>query len=163
MKTYCAFFRGQFGELFSTGVDVLAAASRAQGVIADVFNYQDWATGASRVDHWRGVGCKVALFGYSLGCSSATYIQTARPIDLLLCCAESSLAQNYPVSEYTKRSVLWIGQDFLSDANSGGFTVVTPVQITPFTFPILDHLAMDWSSIVTRGALEELAKLREES
>jgi hypothetical protein len=162
-ETYCAFFRGQFGEAFSAGVDSIAAASRAQGVIADVFNYQDWATGAGRVDHWRGVGCKVALFGYSLGCSSATYIQTARPIDLLLCCAESSLAQNYAVDPInTKRSVLWVGQDFLSDANSGGFTVVTPVQITPFTFPILDHLAMDWSSVVTKGALEELAALQKQ-
>jgi hypothetical protein len=160
MSTYCAFFLGQFGETFSGGVSVLAAAARAQGVVADVFAYQDWATAASRVDHWRGVGYKVALFGYSLGCSSATYIQTLRPIDLLMCCAESSLGQNYAVDpDNTKRSVLWIGQDFLSDADVGPFTETITVNITPFTFPVIDHLAMDWSSIITKGALEELAKL----
>jgi hypothetical protein len=159
-NVYCAFFHGQFGEVFSSGVDVLAAAARAQGVVADVFDYQDWATAAQRVDHWRGLGDKIALFGYSLGCSSATYIQSVRPVDLLMCCAESELAENYSVNkENTKRSILWMGQDFLSDANSEGFDVVVPVQLTPFTFPILDHLAMDWSSVVTKGAIEELIAL----
>jgi hypothetical protein len=161
-KVYAAFFRGQFPEIgTSVGIDVMAASARAQGVVADVFDYQDWATAVSRIQHWRGLDYKIALVGYSLGCSSATYIQTLRPVDMVICIAESTLGQNYPIDEKnTPVSILYHGQDFLSSGGStDGFKYVTQVDVTPFTVPVFDHLAMDWASVVTKGVLSHLAQL----
>lgn len=156
MGTYAVFFLGQGGYLFSWGMPWIASSARSNGIAADVFAYSDiTAAMAAITQHW-SVGDKIALIGYSLGCTTATWIQTRRPIDLVCCIAESTYGQNHPINKQnTKRSVLWHGDDPLSSAGlNDGFDVVHEMGFTL-------HLFADVLSSVRNGVLAELSKLKE--
>jgi hypothetical protein len=138
-SVYCALFLGQFGETLSWGIEPLAKSLRELGCMADVYDYQNYQQAEARCFAQRKTGAKIALIGFSLGDSTATYIQESMPTDLLICIAESSLARNYKVNKKnTKRSILFHGADFLSNAGlDAGFDKV-------FELPWYDlHLGAD--------------------
>src|SRR5262249_5396885 len=101
----------------------------------------------------RKEGYKIALVGYSLGNTTATYLQRHLAVDLLLAIAESSLGRNHPImKEHTKRSVLWYGPDTLSNRGlRDGFDEINYIETM--------HLLMDVDPRVVRGVLDELKSL----
>jgi hypothetical protein len=155
-RVYAAFFLGQGGYLFSLGVPRLAARARAIGIETDVYRYTEADRARLNLSAKHATGRKIALVGYSLGCTTTTWLQTQMRVDLLCAIAESSLAQNHPISKAnTRRSVLWAGPGFLSDAGTtSGFDQVHAVEAP--------HLWMDFSPRVTDGVLAELATLKKE-
>jgi hypothetical protein len=155
-RVYAAFFLGQGGYLFSLGVPRLAARARLIGVETDVYRYTEVDRARLNISAKHAAGRKIALVGYSLGCTTATWLQTRMRVDLLCAVAESSLAQNHPINKAnTRRSVLWAGPGFLSVAGTdGGFDQVYAVDAA--------HLWMDFSPLVTDGVLAELATLKKE-
>ena len=156
MSVYAAFFMGQFGYVFSPGIPWMAHTASGMGIAADVFGYTDvTAAQAAITQHW-GKGDKIALVGYSLGCTTATWLQTQMECDLLCCIAESTFGQNHPVNKKnTKHSVLWHAEDPLSSAGlNDGFDVVHELGYVP-------HVWMDISGTVRNGVITELSKLKE--
>jgi hypothetical protein len=101
----------------------------------------------------RKEGYKIALVGYSLGNTTATYLQRHLAVDLLLAISESSLGGNHPIKkENTKRSVLWYGPDMLSNAGvHDGFDEINYVEKL--------HLMMPLDPRVVTGVLDELKSL----
>jgi hypothetical protein len=152
-KVYVAFFLGQGGYLFSWGIPYLAAEARKLGLVADVFEYTDVGPAWANIVRRRKEGCRIALVGYSLGNTTATYLQQHLAIDLLIAVAESSLGRNHPIKkENTRRAVLWYGADTLSNAGvRDGFDAVNYVDTS--------HLLMDVDSRVVTGVLDELKGL----
>ncbi len=148
-----AFFLGQGGYLFSWGIPSLASGARQLGLVADVYNYSDVNAAWANILRKRQEGYKIALVGYSLGNTTATYLQRHLPVDLLLAISESSLGQNHPIKkENTRRSVLWYGPDMLSNAGThDGFDEIKYVDSM--------HLMMDVDPRVVRGVLDELKSL----
>jgi hypothetical protein len=149
------FFRGQGGSLTSPGMSQMSEqAKAAAGINADVFDYDDLkAIEAAYTKHSAASGSKIAAVGYSLGVSTATYLQTKHPFALVLCIAASEFAQNYPISKTnTKRSVLW--RSFLDPLSSAGgnlgFDTIHDVFNT--------HLLMDVATDIQAGVLEELKR-----
>ena len=158
---YAAFFLGQGGYLFSMGIASLARQARASGIEADVYGYTEVDRARTNVGMKRQRGARTALIGYSLGCTTATYLaQLAPATDLVICIAESSLGENHPIDKAkTRRSVLFTGPDFLSDAGEHDeFDRVVGVNVPPI--PIFAHLALQFSPTVVDGVLAELAKLK---
>lgn len=149
-KAYVAFFLGQGGYLFSWGIPYLAWQARELGMEADVFRYTEVKTAWKTISRKKAEGYKVALVGYSLGNTTATYLQRHLEVDLLLAIAESSLGRNHHVKKQnTKRSVLWYGPDFLSNAGlKHGFDEINYVDTI--------HLLMDVDSRVVGSVLSEL-------
>ena len=159
-KVYAALFLGQGGETFSWGIDKLASDIRALGntdaeVLADVLPWQDYRDADTRVVAKEKDGYKVALIGYSLGDSTVTYLQTIVRVDLLVCIAASSLAKNYKVDKFhTRRSVLFHGQDFLSNwGEDAGFDL--KVELPWYDL----HLGADVDPRVFSVTLDEVRKL----
>jgi hypothetical protein len=152
-KAYAAFFLGQGGYLFSWGIPHLESEARKLGFATDVFNYTDLNAAWANIVRRRKDGCKIALVGYSLGNTTATYLQRHLAVDLLLAIAESSLGQNHPIEKKnTRRAVLWYGRDTLSRAGlHDGFDETNYVENT--------HLLMDVDPRVVRGVLDELKRL----
>jgi hypothetical protein len=154
-KVYSAFFLGQGGELFSWGINPLANLVKGLGAEADVFIYEDYQKAEANILEKRKDGYKIALVGYSLGDTSITYIQTQAlyKIDLLIAIAESPFGQNYLINKTnTKRSILFHGPDFLSDAGSNsGFDEV--INLPDF------HLFMDLDPKVFSVVKDEFSKL----
>lgn len=152
-KAYVAFFLGQGGYLFSWGVPRLESEARKLGFATDVFSYTDVNSAWASIVRRRREGYKIALVGYSLGNTTATYLQQHLPVDLLLAISESSLGLNHPVSRRnTKRSVLWYGPDALSNAGvHDGFDETRYVANT--------HLLMDLDPRVVSGVRDELKNL----
>jgi dienelactone hydrolase len=158
---YAAFFLGQGGYVFSMGIASLARQARTRGIEADVYAYTEVDRARANVGMKREHGSKIALIGYSLGCTTATYLaQLAPSTDLVCCIAESSLGENHPIDNAkTKRSVLFTGPDFLSDAGErDAFDRVVPVDVLPI--PIFAHLSLQFAPTVVNGVLAELAKLK---
>ena len=159
-RLYAAFVMGQGGWLFSAAFAAIAPRAQALGFETDVYRYTEIARLRTNVGMKRQRGYKTALCGYSLGVSTITELQHEpgeTQFDLLLAVAASSLGDNYPITKRTKRSVLWAGPDFLSDAGKNlGFTETHEVAFVPI--PVLIHLLMP--SLVTDGVLVELAKLK---
>ncbi len=156
-KIYIALFLGQGGYIFSLGIPIMSdkieAATNAE---CDVYKYTEWSPQAlTKIRTKRKQGYKIVLIGYSLGCTSATEIQTTEEVDLLCCIAESSLAgpNNHAINKKNcKRSVLYAGPDFLSNAGTtSGFDLV--VQRPEL------HLLMDFDSDITNSIIEEIKKL----
>jgi hypothetical protein len=164
---YAAFFMGQFGYVFSMGVPMLAAKARAHGITADAYGYTEVDRARVNLGKYRQRGCKLALVGYSLGCTTATYLQTSMPIDLVVCIAESTLGQNHPINHNTKRAVLFSGPDFLSSAGQhDGFNKVVEVdalRMPLLAVPVLSHILIPFTDPVTDGVLAELAKLEKDT
>jgi hypothetical protein len=158
---YAAFFMGQGGYLTSWGVKRLADAAAARGIERDVYGYTEVDRARVNVGMKRERKYRTALIGYSLGCTTATYLaQLAPSTDLVCCIAESSLGQNHPIDKAkTKRSVLFVGPDFLSDAGvHDGFDQV--VAVDAVAIPIFAHLSMQFAPSMVDGVLSELAKLK---
>jgi hypothetical protein len=155
-KAYVAFFLGQGGSLFSWGIPYLASEARKLGLSTDVFEYTDVAAAWANIVRMRKEGYRIALVGYSLGNTTATYLQSRLPVDLLLAIAESSLGRNHPIrKENTKRAVLWYGPDMLSNAGVyDGFDYVNYVGSS--------HLMMDVDPRVVSGVIGELRRLATE-
>jgi len=149
---YVAIFMGQGGWLFSMGCYRIRDKIRAIGAAAEVFRYVDVAPAASQIAAYRKAGHKIALMGYSLGNTTASYIQTHTAIDLLLCVGMSELAgpNNHAVNHaMTRRSVLWAAPGVLSRAGKQlGFDVIHEVQVP--------HLWLDFDDGVTNGLLSEV-------
>jgi hypothetical protein len=152
-KAYVAFFLGQGGYLFSWGIPLLEWEARKLGLATDVFSYADVAAAWTNIVRRRNDGYRIALVGYSLGNTTATYLQRHLPVDLLLAISESSLGRNHPIrKENTRRSVLWYGPDTLSNAGVyDGFDDVNYIDRS--------HLMMDVDTRVVRGVLGELRRL----
>ncbi len=152
-KAYVAFFLGQGGYLFSWGIPSLASDARKLGLVADVYSYSDVDAAWANILRKRKEGYKVALVGYSLGNTTATYLQRHVAVDLLLAISESSLGLNHPIKkENTRRSVLWYGPDMLSNAGThDGFDEIKYIDSM--------HLMMDVDPRVVRGVLDELKSL----
>jgi hypothetical protein len=152
-KAYAAFFLGQGGYLFSWGIPALEREARQLGLATDVFSYTDVYPAWTNIVRKRKEGCKVALVGYSLGNTTATYLQSRLTVDLLLAISESSLGRNHPIKKQnTKRSVLWYGPDMLSNAGvHDGFDETNYIDSM--------HLFMDVDPRVVRGVLDELKRL----
>jgi hypothetical protein len=152
-KAYAAFFLGQGGYLFSWGIPLLEQEARKLGFATDVFSYADLTPAWTSIIRRRKEGYKIALIGYSLGNTTATYLQRHLAVDLLLAICESSLGRNHPISKQnTKRSVLWYGPDLLSNAGvSDGFDETNYIESM--------HLLMDVDPRVVKGVLAELRSL----
>ena len=154
-KAYAAFFLGQGGLLFSWGIPYLASQARELGMETDIFSYADVRTAWKKISQKKDDGYKIALVGYSLGNTTITYLQRHLEVDLLLAISESSLGRNHRIKkENTKRSVLWYGPDFLSNAGlADGFDKINYVENT--------HLLMDVDPRVANAVVGELKKLVE--
>jgi hypothetical protein len=152
-KSYAAFFLGQGGYLFSWGIPYLASQARGLGMETDIFGYSDVRAAWTKISRKKKDGYKVALVGYSLGNTTITYLQKYLEVDLLLAISESSLGRNHPIKkENTRRSVLWYGPDFLSNAGlKDGFDKINYVDES--------HLWMDVDARVVNGVLGELKDL----
>jgi hypothetical protein len=152
-KVYVAFFLGQGGYLFSWGIPFLASEASRLGLAIDVFSYTDVTAAWTNIARMRNDGYRIALVGYSLGNTTATYLQRHLPVDLLLAISESSFGLNHPIRrENTRRAVLWYGPDMLSNAGVyDGFDDVNYIERS--------HLLMDIDSRVVGGVLGELWRL----
>jgi hypothetical protein len=159
-----AFFMGQGGYLFSSSFAAIADMAKAQGIITEVFEYTQYETARDWLGKAGGAGNKTAVIGYSLGCSAATYLQRLMTLDLVICIAESTLADNWPINkQLTKRSVLYYGTDFLSSAGQhDGFDTKFPVS-AGWGIPGLSHLLVPSTDIVVNGVLKELGALKTQS
>jgi hypothetical protein len=154
-RVYVAFFLGQGGYLFSWGMPHLESEARKLGLATDVFSYTDVTAAWTNIVRRRNEGYRIALVGYSLGNTTATYLQGHLAVDLLLAISESSLGQNHPIrKENVKRSVLWHGPDMLSNAGvHDGFDETHYIDSS--------HLLMDTDPRVVSGVLDELKRLAE--
>ena len=154
-KTYVAFFMGQGGFVFSWGIPMLASRAHELGLEADIFPYYDLRAAWKKLARKKKQGYKVALVGYSLGNTTATYIQKHVEIDLLLAIAQSSLGRNHRINKgNTKRSVLWWGPDFLSNAGrKNGFDEINYINNL--------HLWIDVDPRVVNSVLAELWGLKQ--
>jgi hypothetical protein len=153
-RVYAALFMGQGAWLTSFGIQRLAWRAQVLGIETGVYRYTEVDRAHLNIDAKRGAMRKIALVGYSLGCTTATYLQTIGFADLVCCIAESSLALNHRIDRnHTKRSVLWSGPGFLSDAGIyDDFDIIHQEQAT--------HLLMDFIPAVTDGVIDELTRLQ---
>lgn len=154
MKPYAAFFTGQGGTITSGGVPTLAEIARQIGFDADVYPYDDYQSSGAKLKSAAEAGAKTAAIGYSLGCTTVTYLGTLQKLDLAVCVAESIFAQNHKIDHANvKRSVLFHGPDWLSSAGlDGGFDQV--VEVAGHL-----HLSMDYAEQVVQGVHDELVRL----
>lgn len=152
-KSYAAFFLGQGGYWFSWGIPYLASQAQELGMEADIFEYSAVKEAWKKISRKKKDGYKIALVGYSLGNTTITWLQRYLAVDLLLAISESSLGRNHAITrENTRRSVLWYGPDFLSNAGlRDGFDKVNYVN----NF----HLMMNVDPRVVNGVLDELRDL----
>jgi hypothetical protein len=153
-KAYVGVFQGQGGLLFSWGIPPLTDEIRKLGVEADSWAYGDYKLAEVKFLPLQHAGWKLAFIGYSLGDSTVTYLQTKIKCDLLICIAESALAQNYKVNHAnTKRSVLFHSNfDALSSAGIGdGFDEVIELGEP--------HLLMDTDARMFATVREEIGNL----
>jgi hypothetical protein len=152
-KAYAAFFLGQGGYLFSWGIPYLASQAQELGMEADIFAYSDVKQAWKKITQKKKEGYKIALVGYSLGNTTVTWLQRYLVVDLLVAISESSLGRNHPINRVnTRRSVLWYGPDFLSNAGlKDGFDKVNFVNDF--------HLWMNVDPYVVNGVLSELRDL----
>jgi hypothetical protein len=120
---------------------------------ADIFEYSAVREAWKNITQKKKDGYKIALVGYSLGNTTITWLQRYLAVDLLLAISESSLGRNHPITrENTRRSVLWYGPDFLSNAGlQDGFDKVNYVNNV--------HLMMNVDPRVVSGVLDELRDL----
>jgi len=154
-KSYAAFFLGQGGYWFSWGIPYLASQAQELGMETEIFEYSAVKEAWKKITEKKKDGYKIALVGYSLGNTTITWLQRYLAVDLLLAISESSLGRNHPIKrENTRRSVLWYGPDFLSNAGlQDGFDKINYVANL--------HLMMNVDPRVVNGVLGELKDLVE--
>jgi hypothetical protein len=160
-KIYVACFTGQFAWLGSSlGVYFTARRLRSIGVVADTFSYGNVDPALARIDHFAQLNFLIVLLGYSLGVSTATFLQAPdavqrrRHVDLLIAVAGSRLGQNYPIdSGWTRRAVLFTGSGMLSSWESPTFSRIVHVNGVP-------HLLFDFHPDVVAGTMYEVKQLQ---
>jgi hypothetical protein len=154
-KVYAGFFLGQGGYWFSWGMPYLASQAQELGMETDIYEYTQVNEAWAKIKQKKKDGYKIALVGFSLGNTTITWLQRYLAVDLLLSIAESSLGANHPIKRTnTKRSVLWYGPDFLSNAGlQDGFDETNYVN----NF----HLGMNIDPRVVSGVVGELRDLME--
>jgi hypothetical protein len=154
-KAYAGFFLGQGGYWFSWGMPYLALQAQELGMETDIYEYTQVREAWTKIKQKKKDGYKIALVGFSLGNTTITWLQRYLEVDLLLSIAESSLGNNHPINRSnTKRSVLWYGPDFLSNAGlQDGFDETNYV--------VNLHLAMNIDPRVVSGVVGELRDLME--
>lgn len=159
---FVACFEGQFGPFLSPGIPYMSGQLNKQlGIIADTYQYQNVHDALMNIQHYRSLGYKIMLVGYSLGCSTITWIQQYYKVDTLIAIAESTLALNYKiVPANTKRAILYYGTDFLSRAGQDDPGYVQKIPVDHNLIPILQHLSIDVTGLVIQGVLAECAKLQ---
>lgn len=151
MKPYAALFYGQGplwnlgwgGALTSHGMTILRDKLRAMGFDADCYNFDDRS--AYNACAHRDPLC---LYGYSLGNTTALWLQSLLKVRLLFCIAISELAgsNNHPiVKANVAHSVLWHGPGIMSDVILKGFDETY--------FCNSSHLLMDLAAPVQASAL----------
>jgi hypothetical protein len=157
---FAAFFLGQVGWAFSSAFGSIASVARERGIGAWVYDYGEIDRARADIGALHGLS-KIALVGYSLGCTAATYLQTQMRVDLVVSVAASTLGENHRINRVnTKRSVLYRGTDFLSSAGlHDGYDEVVNVT-AGWSIPIFSHLLIPANPIVIDGILAELAKLK---
>ena len=74
-KTYVAFFLGQGGYIFSWGIPYLAAQAQNLGMETGIFRYYELRSAWKKITQKKAEGYKIGLVGYSLGNTTATYLQ----------------------------------------------------------------------------------------
>jgi hypothetical protein len=154
-KVYAGFFLGQGGYWFSWGMPYLASQAQELGMETDIYEYTQVKEAWAKIKQKKKDGYKIALVGFSLGNTTITWLQRYLEVDLLLSIAESSLGNNHPINRSnTRRSVLWYGPDFLSNAGlQDGFHETNYVTNL--------HLTMNIDPRVVSGVLGELRDLVE--
>ena len=153
-QIYLVAIMGQGGAATSPGVSAMVDQARALGIEADVFEYGNVNPIASAIVTRRFDNYTIAGLGYSLGCSTLTYLEQLFPFSLVLCVAASEFGENYRIAPTTKRSVLWRNPlEPLSAAGGDlGFTVIHDLPLVP-------HLLMDVDPGVQAGVSAELKAL----
>jgi hypothetical protein len=142
-----ALFFGQGGIITSPGIWQLANWIRKLGIDAQCFDYTQVAAADT-------FGPEL-LYGYSLGVTSITFLQTMKPYQLVFAIAASEGAgrNNYPIhKKNTHRAVLWSGPGWLSDADTGGGWD----QVSYSRWP---HLMIQFAPAVRASALKEAQAL----
>jgi hypothetical protein len=160
-NVYVAMFEGQGGFWFSQGLFPLRDDIRKLGARADVYRYVDEPTAHIMLDKYQAAGWKPALWGYSLGTSTVLYEQSHRAVDLVMCCAVSTLETTWKIAPTTKRSILWTGPGVLSSGGGNlGFQVVNVIRRPVISYiPFVGHLWMQVDPLVTRETLDEVSAL----
>lgn len=160
-KTLALCFEGQFGPFLSPGIPYISGQlSKIPHVVAKTYHYTGTELAQKDIVQFRKGGYALALIGFSLGCSTITWLQQYYDVDLLCAIAESKLAMNYRINrERTKRSILFYGSDFLSSAGTDdpGFTEKIAVNNT--LIPIVEHLSLDVTQSVISRILAECTHL----
>jgi hypothetical protein len=153
MRLYVPCIMGQFSYLFSGGVPIIASRLRGLGITAETFAYGSVSLIEAQCRSYQNAGYSLGLVGFSLGTSTADYLQRFLHVELMVCLAESSLEQTFKINhELCKRSVLWHGPDFLSDAGGAdGFDVI---EVT-----YLPHLLIPYSPTIQSDILSRFKAL----
>jgi peptidoglycan hydrolase-like protein with peptidoglycan-binding domain len=149
-----ACFYGQGGWFFSPGIDSLARELRSLGIDSTTYAYGQVQAAITELDRRSSRGFVNLLYGYSLGVTSVTYIQTVRQVSLCFAIAASKLGQNHPINKRnTARAVLWRAPGFLSSAGGGlGFDEVNDI--------VRPHLMMSFAKPVLNSAVAEALALQ---
>ena len=141
VKVFCACFLGQGGYTFSMGMVLVAKKLRGIGAETQTFKYHEFELARAAIRRKRRDGYRVTAIGFSLGCTSATYLALTEPLDALLCIAESVYAgpNNHPVSNANvKRSVLWRNSTEKLSAAGGdlGFDQIIELRAPHVMMPV---------------------------
>lgn len=141
------------GFLTSSGVWRTANRLRSIGIEAECFKFNQLSLAEARLTTARTAHRPVGTLAFSLGNTSALWLQQYAPFDLLFSIADSTLGRNTPINHlHTKRSVLWRGPGVLSGAGGDlGYDVVHDCN--------KPHLLMDFAPEVWQDALAEFSKL----
>jgi hypothetical protein len=160
MTVYCAFIRGQGGQITSPGMDQMAAKARALGIQADVFNYQDIASVNAAIARHRVQGHKIAVVGYSLGAGTVEAISAQHiHLDLLMALDPSMLGYNYKLDpKTTKLSILWHDSDWLLSGPLGHAGLDLGFNIVHETLD--PHLFIDIDPTIQANVLGNLVNLK---
>jgi hypothetical protein len=126
----------------------------AMGVDATCYNFNQVGAAGKWLQEAREAHQLAMGYGYSLGNTPLTWLQTQMKLDLVFCIALSELAgrNNQPINKHnTGRACLVRGPGFLSDALVSGFD---EVRYCP-----KPHLLIDLDDGVKLWALQEARRL----
>lgn len=141
------------GFLTSAGVWRTAGRLRGIGIEAECFNFNAVQLAEARMTAARNLHRPIGMMAYSLGNTTALWLQQYAPCDLLFSIADSELGRNTPINhKNTKRSVLWRGPGILSGAGGNlGYDIVHDSD--------KPHLLMDFAPEIWQDALAEFSRL----
>jgi hypothetical protein len=145
MKLYVPCIMGQWGVIFSGGVPIIASRLRGIGVVAETFAYGSVNAIFAQCNSYLRAGYSLGAVGFSLGTSTVGLMQQTLPFELVVCLAESSLERRFKINhKLCKRSVLWHGWDFLSDAGvTDGFDLTIQTALPHLLIPYSPRIQAD--------------------